>query len=275
MKYLMRLVNKHLLFASACVVSAALSLSSAKADIVGLWEFNNAANIGQATIGTNLTIGGTAPAHFASQTYAGNTLNGVIETVPGIPNHLIATHGVAPNGGGLRANIYTMLFDIRRPDTNEWRSLFQTDTANTSDGDYFIRDSDGRLGVGNLTYTPNYQMPANTWARVVITSDLSTGDYRTYVDGVLQHTHTATPLDGRHSLDTTVLLFGDEDVENNLLSVGAVAIWNNRLTATEVAALGLAGAPIIAVPEPGTLLVLSTFGAGALVIARRARKRKS
>jgi hypothetical protein len=239
------------------------------AGIVGYWEFNDSTNLGRATIGTDLTVAGTAPTWSASQTYNGLTLNGVIETAVGIPNHLIATHGVAPNGGGTKANQYTMLFDIRRPDTAEWRTLFQTNTANTGDGDYFVRDSDAQLGVGALGYTTNYAMPANTWARVVITSDLAAGEYRTYVDGVLRQSHTATPLDGRHAFDPTVLLFGDEDNENGLLSVGAVAIWNQPLTANEVSLLGIAG---VAVPEPGSLAIVSLIGLGFFV--RRYRQRK-
>lgn len=223
-----------------------------------------------------MAIVGTAPTFFASQTYSGLTLNGVIETVPGIANHLIATHGIAPNGGGTRVNQYSLLFDLRRPNTNEWRTLFQSDITNASDGDYFVRDSDARLGVGALTYTPVYQMPADQWARLVITADLTAaGAYRTYIDGTLVHTHTQPALDSdRFSFLPTVLLFGDEDNENNLLSIGAVAIWDQPLTAAEVAALGVAGSAIVAVPEPSSLIGVGLFGLGLLAKRRGLTRRQ-
>lgn len=241
----------------------------AHAGITGLWEFDNAANIGRATIGADLAIVGTAPAFFASRTYGGRTLQGVIDTTPGTGNHLIASHGIAANGGGTRVNQYSILFDLRRPDTNQWRTLFQSDVSNANDGDYFIRDSDARLGVGALTYTPNYQMPADQWARVVITADLTAaGTYRTYIDGTLAHTHTQPTLDNdRFSFLPTLLLFGDEDSENQLLSVGAVAMWDQSLTSAEVASLGLAGT---AVPEPGSL---ATIGL-AMLVGCNFRRRK-
>jgi hypothetical protein len=246
-----------------------LACGTSRADLVGLWEFDDSANIGRATVGTNLTIAGTAPTWFASQTYVGNTLTGVIQTAVGIPNHLIATHGIAPNGGGSKVNQYSMVFDIRRPNTNEWRTLFQTDASNATDGEYFVRDSDARLGVGTLQYTPNYTMPADTWARVVLTSDLAANVYRTYVDGVLQHNHTAVNvLDGRHALDPTVLLFGDEDNENGLLSVGVVGIWNRTLSDAEVTNLGVAGT-IIAIPEPGSLLLVGSVLVSSWIAVRR------
>lgn len=232
-----------------------LAATQVHAGIAGLWEFDDAANIGRATIGTDLAIVGTAPTHVASQTYNGRTLQGVIETTPGVGNHLIATHGIAANGGGTRVNQYSMLFDLRRPATDLWRTLFQSDPTNGNDGDYFIRNSDQQLGVGTLGYTANYQMPADQWARVVISVDLAAaGAFRTYIDGTLVHTHNPTAVDNdRFSFLPTLLLFGDEDNENQLLSVGTVAIWDQSLTDAQVASLGVAGT---AVPEPSSLAAL-------------------
>ena len=273
MKLELTVFSKRAVFTKLSVlVLSMLSGVRAEAAIVSLWEFNNSANLGQATIGTNLTIVGTAPTFSASQTYAGNTLSGVVNTSLGIGNHLLATHGIAANGGGARVNQYSMLFDFRRPTEAVWRTIFQTDTTNLSDGDYFVRDEDNRLGVGDLGYTTNYQMPADTWARLVITADLTaTGAYRTYIDGVLVHTHLPTPLDGRFSFDPTVLLFADEDNENGLLSVGAVAMWDQALTANEVLTLGIAGASIVAVPEPSSLILVGAVGLGVMRLRRRKR----
>jgi hypothetical protein len=251
---------------------AALQAIKAEAGLVSLWEFNNSANLGQATIGTNLNIAGTAPAWSASQTYGSTTLNGVVNTVVGVPNHFIATHGIAPNGGGALVNQYSLLFDIRSPADPVWRTLFQTNETNGGDGDFFIRDSDNKLGVGSIGYT-DFVMPNDEWKRVVLSVDLTAGgSFRTFIDGALVFTHGTSPLDGRHALNPTLLLFGDEDGENGLLSVGSVAIWDQALSVNQVAELGIAGAPITAVPEPSSLILAAAIGLGIVVTRSRRRR---
>ena len=258
-----------------CVfVTTVLCGLRAEAGIVGLWEFNDSANIGRATIGNNLAIAGTAPVFSATQTYAGRTLTGVIDTVVGVGNHLVATPGIAPNNGGTKVNQYSMLFDFRSPNNAVWRTFFQTDPTNTNDGDYFIRNTDNKLGVGLLNYT-DYVVVNDTWTRLVLTANIGAGasTYLAYIDGALVFTHGTTPLDGRHAFDPTVLLFGDEDGENGSLSIGAVAIWDSAINTNEVAALGVAGAAI-AVPEPGSLLLAGTIGLGVVTMRLLNRKHR-
>jgi hypothetical protein len=166
-------------------------------------------------------------------------------------------------------NEYTFLIDLFSPagSRSAWRSIYQTAIGNGNDGDYFIRNSDDFLGVSELAYTPT---PINetAWTRLVVTFDLGTA-IRTYRDGALVHTHNAGTVDGRFSLDPTVLFFADDDGENAPLHVGALAVWDGPLTDSEVAALGRAGT---AIPEPSAVL-LSIIGLGTAGLIRRRHRR--
>lgn len=217
--------------------------------LVGLWEFDNAGNLGLATYGTNLTIEGTAPTHAASIA-DGRTdpyvLDGVITTVAGAANRLRATHGIGANGYGTLTNTYTIVMDVLAPTAGQWRSFWQTNLNNTDDGEYFIRNSDNSLGISGLGYSSS-PFPVNQWRRVAVTVDLTTsGFYRVYLDGQLFFTHLKPALDSRHALNLTQLLFhADENNENQPISVGMTAIFSKALDATEVAALGAAGIKLI------------------------------
>ena len=145
-----------------------------------------------------------------------------------------------------------------------WRTIFQTNTTNSNDADYFIRNSDDTVGVAAIGYSGT-PIDEASWSRLVITFENGT-DARAYIDGSLIHTHTAPDLDGRHSLDPTFLLFGDNDGDNAALAIGGVGFFEGVLTAGEVSSLGVAGAPII--PEPSGLALL---GVGLLAFLRRRR----
>lgn len=54
----------------------------------------------------------------------------------------------------------------------------------------------------------------------------------------LPFSHSSTGLDGRFSLDSSLLFFGDEDGENNSVHVGMLALYNGPLTGAEITALG-------------------------------------
>jgi len=226
----------------------------------GLWEFNNSANIVQATLGNGLVVAGTAPSYTASVTdTGGKTLNGVITTVVGAANRLRANYTLPANGGGSYLNEYTLLFDVFSPTASRssWRSLFQTDTSNgsTNDGDYFI-GTDDKMGTAALGYTTT-ALNDTVWKRVVVVADLGSS-FKVYVDGVLFHTHTSQSVDGRYALYTdAVLLFADNGSENAALQVGAVAMWGKTLAAAEVLALGSAGAAIQGAALPNQTPVIT------------------
>lgn len=223
---------------------------------VGLWEFSTAGSLGQATIGPNLAIEGAAPAYAAAVTDGGGvSQSGVMTTVGGTANRLRLVHGIPANSGAYVTK-YTLLYDIFSPASSRssWRCLFQSNGGNTTDGDYFIRNSDDRLGTQALGYSSS-SLDDTRWKRVVIVGDLPA--VRVYVDGVLFHTHSNQALDGRYALDPQLLLFADESNENASLHVNAVAMWGKALSAAEIQALGAAGAPIQGATLPNQAPVIT------------------
>lgn len=224
----------------------------------GLWTFDDPQNPMKATVGADLEMVGE-PVGWSetAEDFYGVSQSGVITTIHGRENYLILTHGIPPNGGGQYVNEYSLLLDLCCPPESfgVWRCLFQTAPNNGNDGDYFIRNSDEKWGVAAIGYSS--QAPDNgAWHRAVLTFKLSSSPNEAscalYLDGELFHTHgpDGLGLDGRFSLDTTLLLFADEDDENAPLLVGAAAIWEGALTEAQVRSLGGPGAPIDATPPP-------------------------
>lgn len=226
-------------------------------DPAGLWDFASSAAVGEPTIGPALVTQGAAPAQVASLADdGGQVLNGVLSTVGGTANRLSLTHGIAANGGGSYVNEYTMLFDVFSPSASRgsWRCLFQTSPANNSDGDYFIRNDNDKMGTAALVYSAN-ALNDTRWKRVVVVADLPS--MKVYVDGTLFYTHANQAVDGRYALSPSVLLFADDNGENASIRVGAAAIWAKSLTATEVGALGLPGAQILGATVPNMAPVIT------------------
>jgi len=229
---------------------ALLSLSARGQRLTSLWEFDDAADLGAATVGVPLTIDGTAPEWFDSLTYGSVTLNGVVNTVVGTGNFFTATHDIGANGGGSRTNQYTLVYDVKKPSATLWRSFYQTDLANASDAEFFVRGSGSgvtlnTLGRDDIGFSPGFLSP-NTWYRVVVSVDLG-NSFEAYRDGVAFGSYTVPDVDNPdYSLNPSqVLLFADDDGGNNQLSIGSVAIYDGSLTASQAALLGGPGAAYV------------------------------
>ncbi len=224
-----------------------LATCASAGSLTGLWRFDDPGNIGLAAVGENLTFQGVLPTFSGSITDdAGNSQTGCVTTPAAAPaNRIICTHGIAPNGGGNYVNEYTILADVYSPAASRsaWRCIYQTNQSNSNDGDYWIRNSDDKIGVGDLGYSTT-AITDTQWIRLVVTFKLGLGPVVAYVNGTPWHTHNTPALDGRFALDPTVLFFSDENSENAPMSVGILAIWDGALTADEVAILGGPGAPV-------------------------------
>lgn len=225
--------------------TATLNITVVPKKLVGLWEFDDSGDLGKATVGTDLRIAGTPPTYSASMADGGSTtLTGVISTIDGTANYLDVTHNIGANGGGSFTNQYTLVYDVKRPNTTEWRSFFQTALGNNNDAEYFTRGGGGTansLGRSTIGYSSS-AMASETWMRLAISVDLQASTFRTYVDGALFHNHAAPALDGGYSLEIDrVLLFADNNGENDTLDVGRVAMYRSALTDSQIAALGSAG----------------------------------
>lgn len=238
------------------------------ATLTGLWTFDNPANLGEASVGNDLVFEGTAPTYSASLSDdGGNTQSGVITTVFGPSNRIRADHGIAPNGGSF-VNQYSILVDIFSPagSRGSWRTIFQTNTGNSNDGEFFIRNNNDAIGVADLGYSDS-PIDETSWTRLILTFDLTQAgnDVQSYTDGTSFFSHPNDPgVDGRFSLDPFLYFFTDNDSDNNPLNVGTVAIFDGVLSPAEVAGLGAAGT---AIPEPSAIALLSLGG----LLARRRR----
>ena len=240
------------------LLAAALTLGASGASegqiLSSLWEFNDATNLGIATVGVPLTINGTAPEWFESQTYGSVTLAGVVNTVVGTANFFTATHDLGANGGGSRTNEYTLVYDVKKPTATLWRSFYQTDLANTTDAEYFVRGAGSgvtlnTLGRDDIGYSTGFLSP-NTWYRVVVSVDLG-NSFEAYRNGDPFASYMVPGVDNPdYSLDPSqVLLFADNSPDGNQqLSIGSVAIYDGALTASQAALLGGPGSTYVMRP---------------------------
>ena len=216
--------------------------------VTGQWDFTNG-DLG-ATIGKDMEFLGNTEASttFGTETIAGQTAN-VMNFPAATPTQgYYVTPGILPNGGGDLANIHTLIMDVKFPasSTDAWRGLWQTDTNNANDGEYFINPSNG-IGIsGNYTGT----IAADTWHRVAFALDLTKTELAKYIDGELVGTQTLTGIDGRFAVGNAGLLFADESDETAAGVVSSVQFRPFQLTADQIAALGGASADGIPLDLP-------------------------
>ncbi len=152
-------------------------------------------------------------------------------------------HGAAPNGGGAYVNQYTLIFDIYYPLSSDlsWRSLWQTDTANSAsnDGDLFISNADG---IGISSVYDGYVSP-DTWHRIALAIDLSgpgSPVLTKFIDGVKVGNQTTglSGVDGRFALDPYALVFADNDGDVAQAYVSSIQFSNGRRPDGFIQALG-------------------------------------
>lgn len=160
---------------------------------------------------------------------------------------VLNTTGTSDGGGEL--NTYTLLYDIKFDTPGRWYSLLQTNMGNTNDGEIFIRNSDGRVGLSATGYSTESLNP-NQWYRLIITLNGSDnpGIYNVYLNGnlILNYKGEATAKDGRFSIGDAFLIFTDDDGEEDDIDCAGFAFWGKRaLTPEQIALLGTANiAPV-------------------------------
>lgn len=141
---------------------------------------------------------------------------------------------VAHNGVGA-VDEYTMMWDVLYPESSDqqWRPLLQTDAANASDGDLFVRNVPwGGVGINNQYHGA---LIPNEWNRVAVTRDAS-GTWRKYVNGGYVGEQDASS--GRFSLDPTYHLFTDNNSETASGYVSSYRYLDRTMTNQEILQLG-------------------------------------
>jgi hypothetical protein len=200
--------------------------------ITGSWLFEDAGNLGKASVGQDLILVGGG-----FESVAGPGASNRAVRVP-FGSYFRALHGIAANGGGSRVNNYTLMVDFRIPESGIYYSIYQSTLENNDDAEFFI-NRDGHFGVGGTGYS-DYAVPAGEWHRLVISASMG-NLYEYYIDGVLIHQGNldAAATDSRFSwLPEAVLLFADEDGEDNEIDIAEVTIWGGAMNSDEIDALG-------------------------------------
>lgn len=149
-----------------------------------------------------------------------------------------------------RLNQYTLVMDLYYPASSSgWRSLFQTDQANSNDGDFFINPSAG-IGISGQ-YDGAFSL--DEWHRIAIAVDLTgpgvSPTASVYIDGSkVGRRGLAEGADGRWSFPVRsqalakdyALLFADENGDVAPGFVSSVQLYQGLLTDSKVATLGAA-----------------------------------
>ncbi len=200
--------------------------------LAGRWLFDNTSKPLDAVFGKALEISGS---HSLRRGISSG--DGAVTLEQG--SFYRCSHGIGSNGAGERTNEYTFVADVMIEKSGEWYSLIQTDPENESDAEIFVNPS-GELGVGDSGYSPAVIEPGK-WHRVAV-SVAAVDFYNFYVDGRLVYEGDPPNPDDRFSLDPDqVLLFADDDGEDNRIHVSGITIYEKALSSQEIVALGPAG----------------------------------
>jgi len=196
----------------------------------GWWKFDDAADMLKAEIGLPLELTGT-------QTSVDGPAAGNLAVEVPLGSYLTMTHGIAPNGGGTMVNEYTLQLDFLMPVGALWHSMYQSDPANSDDGELFINESNN-IGASRHGYSANV-VADNTWYRLLVSVKNGTGGFfKLYMDGQLWVDGAARDIDTREALADVLLLFADESAEDNTMLCSEVCIWDVALSADDALLLG-------------------------------------
>jgi len=238
--------------------------------VTGQWDFNTGTLA--ATIGKPLEYldGDTADGIAKAATTFGSTTTLGVDDIDGEPANVLQVtgdlntkigykmfHGIAPNGGGIRVNEYTLIMDVLvHPVRGGAASLLQSSSlGNTDDGDLFWQGNN--FGQGGGGYNGTGAFTPNVWHRVAISYDegAKVPHALKYVDGIYQDDWTANQgLDApRRTLDTYAILFADGDNDERAqITANSIQIRSGTMSKADLAALGkptAAGIPIALPPS--------------------------
>jgi len=165
-------------------------------------------------------------------------------------------HAIAANGGGSFVNEYSLQIDFNVPQIGVWNSFYQTATDNSDDAEMFI-NTDNLIGAWRFGYSTNL-VSENTWYRLLVT--VKNGEYfKIYVNGLIWVEGAGQDIDGRDALQSVLLMFADNDGEDNNMKCAELGIWDVALTADEVLELGDAYTSSSAIGENDRASNISTL----------------
>jgi hypothetical protein len=201
-------------------------------NVKAYWQFDDPSDITKASMGSPLIR------HGAGFTVVEGPKAGDGAVRVAKESYFRAPHGIAANGGGSRVNNFSVMFDFKVSELGRYYSFIQTTLENNDDAEFFIRPA-GNLGINGTGYSEQ-AATAGKWHRLVISASMGNA-YLYYLDGTLIHTGNigSATVDSRWSwLPEGVLLFADEDGEDNDIDIANIAVWDRALSESEANALG-------------------------------------
>ncbi len=168
----------------------------------------------------------------------------------------LAKHGIAPNGGGLYVNRYTLLMDVMRVGGGGASAIIQASpTKNPGDATFFWQG--GNMGQGGGGYNGDGSFTPDEWHRIGFSVDLSSGAgvITKWVDGILQDEWTPQGKDHiRRSMEPDVIFFYDVD-ERSSWYVNSIQFLDGMLSNDEMTALGGPTAEGFEAPNAAGLII--------------------
>lgn len=251
-------------------------------NLKGHWKFDNAVSPFDATIGTALIKDKNPSSSETITSIDGPAVGNKAVHVPKF-NFLRAAPGLAANGISdtlKRVNRYSIVMDFRINTRGDWRTFYQTDPTNTSDGDLFIRSATTSRGHNIGRATPGYSFDSvmvGRWYRLVVVANIG-AEFNIYLDGNLLLKGAAMTADNNQALESVdgldeLLFFGDDDGDNGEIDVAEIALYDTTLSTSQIAAMGGYGYlvqakdPVIGFDMTDAANVLKpTSGNGTLVL---------
>jgi len=222
------------------------------------WDFNG--NLSSSAGGSDLSAQAALPAAVSGLSFSTVAINAQPAQVANFTRGTFfrLTHRLGANGGGNYLNQYTVILDVMFPTRpTGWAALWQTSPGNGNDADWFINSSGG-LGISGV-YGGN--IANSTWNRIALVVDGNAGSFTSYLNGVQVQQITGVSTDGRWSLESTALLFADEDQENAGGSINSIQLRATAMEPADIRALGGPQASGIPIPDsPSNLRILSPNG---------------
>jgi hypothetical protein len=196
----------------------------------GSWLFEDATNLIKAAIGNDLTIvKKDAAAAFLS--VDGPDAGNKAVRVP-LNAYFLADHGMIPKTGEATISEYTLFFEFKIPAAAKFYTFFQTNLANTDDGEIFVRSTNPQtIGVGATGYAGSVQV--ETWYRLYLS--FKPGDVKFFMNGA--QFLSSTTSDARFRINPAgVILCGGPwtKKDDNEFDIAEISIWNGALSAEQI-----------------------------------------